>query len=220
MTLLTRHEAARVVTGQCQARRPGWRRPHPVADPEPAAYTAPPNSAGALLVAAPREDFSGEPLSVSVVAEVIAGSAATGASLVCAASAQQEVITLVAALRVQGLAAGLYLIGADGPQAWRPVSCPVPLAELRQRYCAAPALIMLAGDVCAASQAGAGTGYPELLVMAGVRGYALLQSAASHQLAGCAFCSPARQVTVAARGVVDQARHLFTVAIGYPKVAP
>jgi hypothetical protein len=216
MTLLTRREASRVVIDQCQVRWPDRVSALRCSDSAPAAEPPLLYDRWPLLEAEPVEDFSGDPLHVSTVAEILATSAAQCAAVVSAMVAQPDIATLLAAFNIRDLQSGLYLAGPHGPTSWQPVPFPFPLSDLQQRYCAAPALIMLTGDVWTASHGGAGSGYAELLVTAGFRGYTLLQAAAARRLAGCAFCLAAGEVTVAARGV-GCTQHLFTVAIGKAK---
>lgn len=117
---------------------------------------------------------------------------------------------VVAALRVSGLAAGLYEWPAAGVP--RPLGHRPPPDSLTGTYTRAPALVLVCGPVPRAGGAAAGG----LLVRAGALGYAVWLAARTHGLECSAFgaaWAPARR---AAAQADEDTRHLFTVALGHP----
>lgn len=122
-------------------------------------------------------------------------------------------LALVAAFDVAGWATGLHRVlpGSGGrgeylgPQEWLPT--------LRQEYPAAPAVVLICGNIH--PEAEPGGGYRASLTRAGGLGYAVWLSAVAAGMAGSVFGGTMRPVTAAAHHLDDRLRHLFTVAIGY-----
>ena len=121
---------------------------------------------------------------------------------------------LLAALRVSGLAPGLYRWAPGETGAWAELDEDPWLSDLPGRYADAPCLVFVCaaiGPACAPD----GPGYGPLLVRAGTIGHALWLSALSGGLAGCLFAAPHYRVTAAVRALDGQTNHILTVALGH-----
>jgi nitroreductase len=128
-----------------------------------------------------------------------------------------DVTIATAAFGVGELGQGLYLPAAEAGTLFARVPGQEWLTGLQAQYAAAPALLLVCGNVPQACAATGVRGYPQLLVRAGSAGYGAWLAAVSIGLAGCAFGGSNYRVTSAvARHCGEPLRHLFTIAIGHP----
>lgn len=118
---------------------------------------------------------------------------------------------LLAAYGVTGLEPGLYQWNADTADFGTPGKPPW-LPDLRDRYSAAPAILLLHDSPL---RSGA-EGYGGSLVRIGSLGYALWLAARTYGLDACAYGGASPEVTALLRTTAATRRHLFTLAIGYP----
>lgn len=121
-----------------------------------------------------------------------------------------QLLTMVAARRVSRLPTGLYVFPGPAEPLWR--DRPTWLDQLGTDHGDAPVLIFLGGSVLRAGSAG----YSELLVQTGALGYAFWLAARTYGLECSVSGRADHRATHAAHGVRPGARHLFTVALGYP----
>lgn len=121
-----------------------------------------------------------------------------------------QLLTMVAARRVSRLQAGLHVFPGPAEPLWR--DQPGWLDQLGTDHGDAPVLIFLAGSLLRAGSAG----YGGLLVQTGALGYALWLAARTYGLECSVSGRADHRATHAAHGIHPGARHLFTVALGYP----
>ncbi|WP_030908121.1 hypothetical protein [Streptosporangium amethystogenes] len=128
-------------------------------------------------------------------------------------------LTLLGASAVSGLAPGIYARTPDtaGPTAYSALGGAELLADLREQYADAPALMFVTGDF-ARIPANA-SGYGGLVSRAGALGYAIWQAALAEGLSASVFGRSFREVTDISRSLRPGQRHLFTVALGYSEGA-
>ncbi|ETK37760.1 hypothetical protein [Microbispora sp. ATCC PTA-5024] len=124
---------------------------------------------------------------------------------------EHELVLLVGASHVRGMAEGLYRVG-QGACALLASDC--GLGAVREFYGDGAASVFVCGDVGAAC-APRGVGYGGLLVRAGALGHACWLSAISSGLVGCAYGGTCGEITKAADRWRPGLRHLFTVTLGF-----
>lgn len=168
----------------------------------------------ALLGRSSVREFSGEALPEEFVRAVVgAARRAEAATWPARSHGAAAFEILVAALNVDGLAMGLYpahgSIHLAGPACeW--------FGSLRRQYADAAVLLLICGDLNRACRAVGPAGYASTLVRAGTIGYAAWLWAVSAGVAASVYGGASHQVTLAARQLDVNLRHLFTVALGTP----
>ena len=121
----------------------------------------------------------------------------------------------VAVWDVTGLPQGIFrYLPAEGR--FLPVAEVECHGDLRARYAAAPALLLVYGSLDKAREPSPQNGYQRLLVRAGTLGYAAMLAALSMGLGGCLFGRASSSVSRSLRTGDDRLIHLLTVAIGWP----
>jgi hypothetical protein len=129
-----------------------------------------------------------------------------------------EMIFILAALNVTGLAPGLYLRAVEAPSGFSSLGHePAWIPEFRQRYADAPALLLVCGDADGACRAMGKGGYGQILIRAAAAGYTAWLRAVSLGLAGAVFGGSCHQVTASlSQAGYPHLWHLFTLAAGIP----
>lgn len=116
---------------------------------------------------------------------------------------------LIAAYGVDGLEHGLYRHENNAES--HHLGGPPWLDDLPARYTAAPALLLICGNV---RRAGAAA-YGALMTHAGALGYAIWLAARARGMDCSVYGGASPEPAVTLRGLDPGSRHLFTVAVGY-----
>jgi hypothetical protein len=215
MPLIAEHDALRRL---CEPAGPGQARELlPVA--QRSAAPPPPLGLAALAGAIPGRrsvrEFADRPVS----ADLLAGACQAGTDLERArwpavVHGDPGLGIAAAVWSVTGLARGIYRYLPEGRQ-FAPTADGKIVGELRSSYAAAPALLLVFGELDRARGTCPQEGYQRLLVRAGALGYAALLAALSAGLCGCPFGGASIGVSQLLRDGPNRPHHLFTVAVGW-----
>ena len=158
-------------------------------------------------------------LSISQVDDVVgAGLGAEGQVWSQAAHGHAQLVVLLAAYRVAGLAEGLYCVAGSRRPPVSSESVPL-LAGLQDAYGGTPAILLICANPHQQFTIENGCSYASLLVRAGTLAYGMHLAASSMGLACTTYGRSSYHGTVAA-GLWDKGnRHFASVAVGRDELA-
>ncbi|MCP2308245.1 nitroreductase family protein [Kitasatospora paracochleata] len=125
-----------------------------------------------------------------------------------------DLTVLLAAYRVEGLAAGWYAVGPDG--GFGAVTGAPDLPDPVEVYDGAPAVLVVGGDLAAAVRRADQAGYTDLLVRAGMLAHGCWLTAIAAGLGGCLRGRAQGPATAALHAAQPGGRHLLSLTLGHP----